>query len=62
MKIANKILKSEKDIKNISKYDAVVILTDHTCIDYADVVKKAKLVFDTRNATNFINSNKIVRI
>jgi UDP-N-acetyl-D-glucosamine dehydrogenase len=62
VKIGNKILKSEKNIKNISKYDAVVILTDHTCIDYADVVKKSKLVFDTRNATQFMNSGKIVRI
>ncbi len=62
IKIANKILKSEKDLKNISKYDAVVILTDHTCIDYAYVVKKSKLVFDTRNATQFMNSGKIVRI
>jgi len=62
VKIANKILKSEKNLKNISKYDAVVILTDHTCIDYVDVVKKSKLVFDTRNVTQFMNSGKIVRI
>ena len=62
VKIAGKVLKSEKDIKNISKYDAVVILTDHTCINYADVVKKSKLVFDTRNATNLMKSPKIVRI
>ena len=62
VRIAGKVLKSEKDIKNISKYDAVVILTDHTCINYADVVKKSKLVFDTRNATNLMKSPKIVRI
>ncbi|MBO7612098.1 MAG: nucleotide sugar dehydrogenase [Elusimicrobia bacterium] len=62
VKIGNKIMKSEKSISNISKYDAVIILTDHTCIDYADVVKKSKLVFDTRNATNLMKSSKIVRI
>lgn len=62
VKVANKILKSEKNISNIAKYDAIVILTDHTCIDYADVVKKSKLVFDTRNATNLMKSSKIVRI
>jgi len=62
VKIANKILKSEKNISNISKYDAVLILTDHTNIDYADVVKKSKLVFDTRNATKNIKSNKIVKL
>jgi UDP-N-acetyl-D-glucosamine dehydrogenase len=29
----------------------VVIVTDHTAVDYARLVKEAKLVFDTRNAT-----------
>ena len=62
VKIANKMLKSEKNISNISKYDAVLILTDHTNIDYADVVKKSKLVFDTRNATKSLKSAKVVRI
>jgi UDP-N-acetyl-D-glucosamine dehydrogenase len=62
VKVANKILKSEKNISNIAKYDAIVILTDHSCIDYADVVKKSKLVFDTRNATDLMKSSKIVRI
>ncbi|WP_413854567.1 nucleotide sugar dehydrogenase [Candidatus Ruminimicrobium bovinum] len=62
VKIANKILKSEKNISNVSKYDAVLILTDHTNIDYAEVVKKAKLVFDTRNATKNIKSQKVVKL
>jgi len=35
----------------IAKADAVVIATDHDCIDYAAVVRDAKLVIDTRNAT-----------
>jgi len=54
--------KSEKNLNNISKYDIVVILADHSCIDYEEVVKKAKLVFDTRNATKSLKSNKIVRL
>lgn len=62
VKIASKEFKSEKNINNISKYDAVIILTDHTDIDYNYVVKKSKLVFDTRNATASIKSSKIVRI
>lgn len=62
VKILNKILKSEKNISNISKYDAVLILTDHTNIDYAEAVKKAKLVFDTRNATKNIKSQKVVKL
>jgi len=35
----------------IELYDAVLILTDHAAIDYAEVVTHANLVVDTRNAT-----------
>jgi len=35
---------------NIAKYDVVVVVTDHTNVDYALVAKHAKLVVDTRNA------------
>ncbi len=35
----------------IGAYDAVLILTDHSGIDYAEVVAQAKHVIDTRNAT-----------
>ena len=62
LKIDSKEFKSEKNIDNISKYDAVVILTDHSDIDYKTVVKKSKLVFDTRNATEQIKSPKVVKI
>ena len=62
LKIDSKEFKSEKNINNISKYDAVVILTDHSAIDYKTVVKKSKLVFDTRNATEQIKSPKVVKI
>ncbi|MGE0283869.1 MAG: UDP binding domain-containing protein, partial [Rhizobiaceae bacterium] len=34
----------------ISAYDAVVIVTDHTAVDYALVAGAARLVVDTRNA------------
>jgi UDP-N-acetyl-D-glucosamine dehydrogenase len=62
LKIDSKEFKSEKNINNISKYDAVIILTDHSAVDYKTVVKKAKLVFDTRNATAQIKSAKVVKI
>jgi UDP-N-acetyl-D-glucosamine dehydrogenase len=41
--------------------DIVLITTDHTDFPYADIVKHAKVVFDTRNATGFrhIQSSKI---
>ncbi len=60
--IGNCKFKSEKNLSNISKYDAVIILTDHTDINYSEVVKKSKLVFDTRNATKSLKSQKIARI
>jgi UDP-N-acetyl-D-glucosamine dehydrogenase len=34
----------------IKKYDAVVILADHSAYDYAMIVKNARLIIDTRNA------------
>jgi UDP-N-acetyl-D-glucosamine dehydrogenase len=33
-----------------SQYDAAVIVTDHSNIDYQQVLKKARIVIDTRNA------------
>jgi UDP-N-acetyl-D-glucosamine dehydrogenase len=34
----------------LADYDAVLIVTDHDAVDYAEVVRHAKLVVDTRNA------------
>jgi len=42
--------------------DCVVIATDHTTVDYAVVLEKAKLIVDTRNALKGIRSDKIVRL
>lgn len=47
--------------KNLSKYDCVLISTDHSAYDYAFIVKHSKLIIDTRNATGKIRSGKIVR-
>jgi UDP-N-acetyl-D-glucosamine dehydrogenase len=45
-------------------YDCVVIVTDHSSIDYDDVVRDAQLVVDLRNATgrNGKNSDKVWRL
>jgi len=37
--------------QTIAAYDCVLIATDHTSYDYEVIVKNAKLVVDTRNAT-----------
>ena len=38
------------DTAAIAAYDAVLIATDHDAVDYAALVKAAKIVIDTRNA------------
>ena len=35
----------------LSSYDCVVIATDHTSYDYAQIVEQSPLLVDTRNAT-----------
>ncbi len=39
------------DAETLDRADLVIILTDHTDVDYACVVRHAHLVLDTRNAT-----------
>jgi UDP-N-acetyl-D-glucosamine dehydrogenase len=48
-------------LDNLGKYDAVMIVTDHSTYDYRTIVEQAQLVIDTRNATKGIDSPKIVR-
>ncbi|MGD1074153.1 MAG: nucleotide sugar dehydrogenase [Bryobacteraceae bacterium] len=48
-------------LDRIPEFDCVVIVTDHSQYDYADIVSKAKLVVDTRNATKAIHASNIVR-
>ena len=40
--------------------DCVVITTDHQVIDYAELVRKAPLVVDTRNATRQVAADNVV--
>lgn len=39
------------DLKKFAEYDVIVIVTDHTKLDYQGLVQSAKLVLDTRNGT-----------
>jgi UDP-N-acetyl-D-glucosamine dehydrogenase len=41
----------ELSAENLSQYQAVLIATDHSSIDYEFVVRNSRLVIDTRNAT-----------
>ncbi|SFS16814.1 UDP-N-acetyl-D-glucosamine dehydrogenase [Granulicella pectinivorans] len=47
-------------LDNLSQYDCVLIVTDHSDYDYQQIVNESKLVVDTRNATKGIASTKIV--
>ena len=49
------------ELKQLGKYDCVVIVTDHSDYDYKNIVDEAQLVVDTRNATKGIESTKVVR-
>ena len=56
---------SVKDVmKAVKEADAVMIVTNHTAYDYAAIIKEAKFVFDTRNATGKIAKGdpKVVRL
>jgi UDP-N-acetyl-D-glucosamine dehydrogenase len=47
----------------LAEYDVVVIATDHSAYDYTAIVRHARLVIDTRNATSAVKEHreKIVR-
>jgi len=44
--------------KRLAGSDCVLIVTDHTCIDYKWLVKNSKLVVDTRNATKNVRAGR----
>jgi UDP-N-acetyl-D-glucosamine dehydrogenase len=46
----------------LSSVDAVVIVTDHTNVDYDAVVRHAPLILDTRNALRGFDGGKVVRL
>ena len=48
-------------LDELGQHDCVVIVTDHSDYDYGRIVKEARLVVDTRNATSEIESPKIVK-
>jgi len=42
--------------------DCVVIVTDHSAFDYPELVARAALIVDSRNALKAFRSEKIVRL
>lgn len=61
-------IKSEKhftiDMSDVQKseYDMVILLVDHSCIDYSRLLSLDIPIFDTRNAMRAFRSNKIIKL
>ena len=51
-----------KPLEGLETYDAVVIITDHSNVDYGRVVRESRLVIDTRNATKNVRGQAIGRV
>ena len=60
--INGNILESQDLLPSVEKADCVVIVTDHSGIDYPAVVERCKRVVDSRNALRGLKSEKIVRL
>ena len=48
--------------ESLAATDAVLVVTDHSNIDYPLVVRSAKLILDTRNALKALDDDKVVRL
>jgi UDP-N-acetyl-D-glucosamine dehydrogenase len=55
-------LGSQDMLPSVAAADCVVIVTDHTGLDYAKVIEQSKVIVDTRNALKGFRSPKIVRL
>lgn len=44
--------------EKLKQYDAVMILTDHSHIDYDELVQRSNIVVDTRNATKAVTQGR----
>ncbi|MGC9000828.1 nucleotide sugar dehydrogenase [Caldisericum sp.] len=50
------------DYSSLSKYDCVVLCTDHSCYDYDKIFVNSQLIVDTRNAFKDFISEKLFKI
>ncbi|MGO8734152.1 MAG: nucleotide sugar dehydrogenase [Terriglobia bacterium] len=49
-------------VSALSQKDCAVIVTDHSCVDYKEILRVAPLIVDTRNALRGIKDEKIFRL
>ncbi|MGC8738017.1 MAG: nucleotide sugar dehydrogenase [Candidatus Hydrogenedens sp.] len=65
LEVEEKQLQSYPITEDLSLFDLVVIITDHSIYNYEDIVKKAQFVLDTRNATKNISpflKEKVIKL
>jgi UDP-N-acetyl-D-glucosamine dehydrogenase len=55
-------LQAQDSLSGAAAADCVVVVTDHTSIDYEEIINRSKLIVDTRNALKQYRSEKIVRL
>ena len=55
-------LEAQDMYSSVAAADCVVIVTDHSAVDYTSVVERSKLILDTRNALKGFRSPNIVRL
>ncbi len=49
----------EIDSKNLSSFDCAVIVADHTSVDYSLILRKSRLIFDTRNVYKGLKNERV---
>ncbi len=62
VRVDDKYLETQDLLPAVEAADCVVIITDHTGVDYRAVVERAKLIVDTRHALKGFKSEKIVKL
>lgn len=54
----SKEYKSVEWRNEIDSADIVIITTNHSCYEYQEIVDRAKIIYDTRNATKDVKNNR----
>lgn len=62
LQIDGAAFKSVAGLNGLGSFDAVVIVTNHSTVDYSHIVKNAKLIIDSRNATRGIRGANVVKL
>ncbi|MBM3761413.1 MAG: nucleotide sugar dehydrogenase [Acidobacteria bacterium] len=62
LRVENHKLESQDMLSSCADADCVVVVTDHTNLDYAKAIEVSKLIVDTRNALKKFKSSKIVTL